>query len=154
MNKQDHAHPPIAPPQLPIGYWLKQADNLLTEQINKIQAANGTSRFEWQVLNLLKELGSANKEQLFENLRTFVDASNFNEIISHLVGCGWLEQSEASQSGVGEFHLSEEGRRQYEVIFAKQKEVRERAMQGISVDEYATVVRVLQQMVSNLGEHR
>jgi hypothetical protein len=24
----------------PIGYWLKRADNLLTEQINKSQAAN------------------------------------------------------------------------------------------------------------------
>lgn len=31
-------------------YWLKQADKLIIEHINRIQTANGVSRFEWQVL--------------------------------------------------------------------------------------------------------
>jgi hypothetical protein len=36
----------VTKPNLPIGYWLKQADKLLTEKINEVQAANGVSRFE------------------------------------------------------------------------------------------------------------
>ncbi len=40
---------------LPIGYWMKQADNLLTLGIDKIQAAFGFSRTDWQILNALKE---------------------------------------------------------------------------------------------------
>ena len=140
-----------ASPKLPIGYWLKQADNLLTEQINKAQVANGVTRFEWQILNRLREIGSASREQLFAILHTFVDAPHFDEIMTRLVARGWVEQSKASKSGVEEFQLSEKGRSQHEVIFATQKEVRERAMQGISAEEYATVMRVLQRIVSNLG---
>jgi len=65
-------------PNLPIGYWLKQADNLITQHINRVQAANGVSRFEWQVRNLLYEAGAASRERLFETMRTFVDASGDN----------------------------------------------------------------------------
>jgi DNA-binding MarR family transcriptional regulator len=134
--------------KLPIGYWLKQADNLLTEQINKAQAAHRVSRFEWQVLNVLEEIGNASRERIFETMRAFVDARNLEEIITGLIARGWIERSKASQA---ELQLSEEGRRQHEVIFATQKEIRQRAMQGISEEEYATAIRVLQRIVNNLG---
>ena len=134
-----------ARPQLPIGYWIKQADNLLTAQINAAQSAHGLSRPEWQILNTLKESGGAGREQIFETLRTFVDASSFIELLRHLSERGWIEQT-----GSENFQLTEEGRRQYDVIFATQKEVRRRAMQGISEEEYTTVVRVLQRIVTNL----
>ncbi|MCG3158980.1 MAG: hypothetical protein DKINENOH_05628 [bacterium] len=137
--------------KLPIGYWLKQADNLLTEQINKAHATHGVSRFDWQVLNTLKDVGSASRERMFETLQTFVDRSHFNGILTSLVERGWIEPRKGPQSGVEEFQLTEQGERQHEVLFATQKEVRQRAMQGISEAEYATVIRVLQQIVNNLG---
>ncbi|MCI0422953.1 MAG: hypothetical protein L0312_27630, partial [Acidobacteria bacterium] len=61
-----------------------------------------------------------------------------------------VEQSGVSKHGTEEFQRTEEGRRQHGVILATQKEVRQRAMQGIGEEEYATVIRVLQRMVSNL----
>jgi DNA-binding MarR family transcriptional regulator len=140
---------PILDSDCAVGYWLKQADNLLTEQINKVQAANRVSRFDWQVLNMLNELGSAGRKRLFETMRTFVDEPDFEEILSGLIERGWVEK--VSHSGTEEFQLAEEGRRQHAVILATQKEVRARAMQGISEEEYATVIRVLQRIVSNLG---
>jgi DNA-binding MarR family transcriptional regulator len=142
---------PVTKPQLPIGYWLKQVDNLLTEQINQAQAANGVSRFDWQVLNMLKEIDSTNREQLFESMRTFVDAASFDDLLTRLIERGWVEPSNASKSGTEELHLTDEGRRQHELVFATQKKVRERAMQGVSQEEYTIVIRVLQRMVSNLG---
>jgi DNA-binding MarR family transcriptional regulator len=138
-------------PKLPIGYWLKQADNLLTEQINKAQATHAVSRFDWQVLNTLHEIGSANRERIFEIVRTFVDAAGFDAIMSHLIERGWVELSRVAGSDLQEFQLTKEGQRQYEVIFTTQKEVRQRAVQGVSAEEYATVIRVLQRIVSNLG---
>lgn len=138
-------------PKLPIGYWLKQADNLLTEQIDKAQAIHGVSRSDWQVLNVLKEIGSASRERIFETMHTFLDASSFNNIITHLIERGWIEQRKVTKTGMEEFQLTREGQRQHEVIFATQKEVRQRAMEGISQEEYATVIRVLQRIVSNLG---
>jgi DNA-binding MarR family transcriptional regulator len=79
-------------PNLPIGYWLKWADKLLAEKINEVQAANGVSRSEWQVLNLICEAGSASKERIFEIMHTFIDAPNLDDIIRHLIERGWIEQ--------------------------------------------------------------
>ena len=39
-------------PQLPIGYWLKRVDALLTTAIDQAQAEHGVSRTQWQVLNI------------------------------------------------------------------------------------------------------
>ena len=134
--------------KLPIGYWLKQADEVLTEQINQAQAMHGVSRTEWQILNLLKENGRATRESIFQTMRTFVDTSEFQEIINRLAERGWIDES----VGSGELQLTEAGQRQHERIFATQKEVRQRAMQGISQDEYTTTIRVLKQMIENLDQ--
>ena len=42
------------------------------------------------------------------------------------------------------------GKAQREIVFELQREVRSRAMQGITEQEYATVIDVLERMVSNL----
>lgn len=138
-------------PQLPIGYWLKQADTLLTAQIDHAQAVHGVSRTEWQVINLLMERGHANRTAIFATMRTFVDAATLDAVLAALVARGWVERQPETTPGTDAFHLTAEGQRQHAAIFATQKEVRQRAMQGISAEEYATVVRVLQQMVDNLG---
>lgn len=138
-------------PNLPIGYWLKQADNLLTEQIDKAQSVHGVTRSDWQVLNTLKEAGSASREQIFETMRTFIDASQLDKIVNDLTERGWVEPRRAGEAGPEALQLTEEGQRQHAAIFATQKEIRQRAVQGISEEEYVTVLRVLQQMVNNLN---
>jgi DNA-binding MarR family transcriptional regulator len=137
---------------LPIGYWLKQADNLITEQVNKVQADNGISRFDWQVLNTLHEVGPVSKDRIFEVMSTFVDAAGLDAILVHLAERGWAESIESGQAGIVTYQLTHEGERRHSVILAAQKEARQRTVQGISEEEYATVIRVLQQIVSNLGE--
>ena len=49
-----------------------------------------------------------------------------------------------------ELELTEAGRDERDAVFKLQSDVRRRAMQGITEQEYATVVTVLQRMVSNL----
>jgi DNA-binding MarR family transcriptional regulator len=139
-----------AKPKLPIGYWLKQADKLLTQQINQAHTSQGVSRSDWQVLNMLKELGSASRESIFETMHTFVDADGFNQIISALSERKWIESRRNLNSGIEESQLTEEGHHQHEIIFTTQKKIRQQAMQDISEEEYSTVIRVLQQIVSNL----
>lgn len=50
------------------------------------------------------------------------------------------------------FQLTEEGLVAHGTVLTAQQEVRQRAMQGISEEEYATVLRVLQRIVSNLAD--
>jgi DNA-binding MarR family transcriptional regulator len=140
--------------QRPIGYWLKQADNLLTEQINEAHATHRVSRADWQVLNTLKYGASASREQIFETMQIFVDASNFNDIMTSLAARGWILQQQGSKPGADAFQLTEDGERQHAILLAAQKGVRQRAMEGISEAEYVTVIRVLQQIVNNLSGKR
>ncbi len=109
------------------------------------------SRFEWQVLNLLHEASEASRERLFETMRTFVDASGLDMILKRLVENGCVKQGDSKQ-GVANFQPTDDGRRHHGVILAAQKQAREKLMQGISEDEYATVIRVLQRIVINLQQ--
>ena len=138
----------ITQQRLPIGYWLKQVHNLITEHINNVQMANGVTRSDWQVLNTLYEVGSADKKQLFTVMHTFVDVAQLEQILVELNARGWVT---ALENGVITYQLSDEGRQQHGKILDAQQIVRQQVMQGISQEEYATVMRVLQQMVANLA---
>jgi len=52
--------------------------------------------------------------------------------------------------GIAELELTGEGKEGHRTIFSLQSEVRKRALQGISPEEYATVIEVLQRIVGNL----
>ncbi|MCB8926010.1 MAG: hypothetical protein H6652_10350 [Ardenticatenaceae bacterium] len=134
--------------ELPIGYWLKQADKMLTEQINLAQSVHHVSRTDWQILNLLHENGRIHSEQLLVTMRPFIEVDQFEKSINILMERGWI----AGEAGRGDLQLTAAGQTQHGHILATQTEVRQRAMQGISQDEYGTVVRVLQQIVENLQQ--
>lgn len=135
-------------PQLPIGYWLKQADNLINQRINAIQAANGVSRSDWQVLNMLHEVGTATQTTILATMQTFLDAPTLDTILARFVDHGWVER--VSNADESSYQLSDAGKQQHSLILTSQKTVREQAMQGISEADYHTTVQVLQQIVANL----
>lgn len=78
-------------------------------------------------------------------MQTFVSEAEQGQILTELSTRGWLVQTEK-----GAFQLSAEGRANHQRILESQKKVRQRAMQDISEEDYATVIRVLQQIVKNL----
>ncbi len=137
-------------PRLPIGYWLKRADEAITKHVNDVQTVNGVSRTDWQVLSLLREAGSANEERLLETMRPFVDATGLHEIIARLATRGWILQGSDGPGSAADIRLTDEGQRTHAAILALQNDVRRKAMQGISEEEYTTVINVLQRMVTNL----
>jgi hypothetical protein len=68
---------------LPIGYWIKHLDHLLTEGINKIQNQFGLTRSDWQVLNCLSEQSKIEKENLLEIMKPLANATTIKKIIWH-----------------------------------------------------------------------
>jgi DNA-binding MarR family transcriptional regulator len=135
-------------PHLPIGYWLKRADEVLTGRINEAQRANGLSRTEWQILNVLYEVGSATDEQLATPMRPFADVTSLREAVTGLGQRGLIA---GNGSADDRYVLTTQGQRTHEAALALQKEVRQQAIKGISGADYATAIRVLQQIVENLG---
>jgi DNA-binding MarR family transcriptional regulator len=129
---------------LPIGYWLKQADNLLTERINAIQAANGINRTEWQVINLLSA-GERAPGQLCEKLQPFTGKDNLHGLLGELVAKEIIEVNN------GNYLLTSKGREVYDACFKQQQEFRMKTMEGISAEDYATTLETLQKIVTNLS---
>ena len=134
--------------QPPIGYWLKHTDEVITKHVNQVLCDNGFTRFRWQVLNMLYEAGTTTKSDIFTTMKTFIDAHQLDEILDGFEQDGWLVKS--SDGDFTSLELTDAGMAEREVIFKRQSEVRRRALQGITDQEYTTVIDVLQRMVNNL----
>ena len=141
------AHQDIAKHK-PIGYWLKHADNVITEHIDRVLSENGFTRSRWQVLNILYQAGTITRDALFESMQTFIDAPQLDEIIEESVEEGWLVGF--GEGDGAQLTLTDAGNANGETIFELQSEVRRRAIKGITEREYATVIDVLERMVRNL----
>ena len=144
MAQQDSTKQP------PIGYWLKHADEVLTKHINQVLSDYGFTRFHWQVLNMVYEADTIASEDVFNTMKTFIDARQFDEILDGFVKEGWLV--ERNDGDTTALMLTSAGKTERETIFKLQSEVRRRAMQGITDQDYTIVISVLQRMVNNLEE--
>ena len=105
-------------PHLPIGYWLKKADELLTARINEAQEANGLTRTEWQILNVLHEAAPVAKSQIVETLSPFGDPASLGSAVDALVDRGLVEDD---GSGSGKLQLSPQGRGLHAAALEMQK---------------------------------
>jgi DNA-binding MarR family transcriptional regulator len=131
--------------QPPIGYWLKHADEVITARSNQALADQGFTRFRWQALNMIYEAGTITRDEVFNVLQTFIDAHQLDEMLDGFVREGWLVVEGNA------LNLTEAGKSKRTDLFKRQGEVRRRAMQGISDEEYVTIIAVLQRMVNNLA---
>ncbi|MES2648248.1 MAG: hypothetical protein V4717_15330 [Bacteroidota bacterium] len=75
----------MEPKNLPVGYWIKQADNLLTEGINRIHEVNGLNRSAWQLLHLLSKQTTSDIVTIIEIIEPFGDAGSIHEILNNLL---------------------------------------------------------------------
>lgn len=132
---------------LPIGYWLRRADELLTARIGEAQHDNGLSRLDWQALNVVHDAGSPNAGHVASTLSPFASAVEGSNVLRSLAGRGLVHQKAS-----GEYELTTAGSLLYEKALSAQKEVRFQATLGIGEDEYRATVTVLQRLVKNL-EH-
>jgi DNA-binding MarR family transcriptional regulator len=135
--------------QKPIGYWLKHVDEVITEHVDRVLSDNGFTRFRWQVLNIVYEAGTISRGSLFDTMQTFINTRQMDEILDGFVEEGWLVIKRGAGEGA-QLKLTDAGKAKRETVFKLQSEVRRRAMQGITEQEYATVIDVLERMVKNL----
>lgn len=142
MDRQDRTK------QKPIGYWLKRADEVITEHVDLVLSDNGFTRFRWQVLNIVYQAGTITRGNVLETMQAYSDARQLEEILDGFVEERWLVKSGGGDDA--QLTLTNAGKAQRENVFKLQREVRSRAMQGITEQEYATVIDVLVRMVSNL----
>lgn len=131
--------------QLPIGYWLKRADDLLTRRIDEVQRANGLTRLGWQALNVVRERPTASHSEITDTLQSFAEATAVDDVLAELADRGLISGS--AEHGFG---LTPGGTELYDRALQAQKAIRQRSVAGISETDYATTVAVIQRLVDNL----
>jgi DNA-binding MarR family transcriptional regulator len=130
----------------PIGYWLKLVDNLIERQFATTLDEHGVTRQQWQLLNVLSR-GTATVEQLDEAIRQFLtgDTESSAEHLSELIESAWVD---ATPTG---YEMTERGFTAFGTLSEVVAHQRTAISEGITAQEYAETVGVLEKMARNLG---
>jgi len=129
--------------KLPIGYYLKKVDNLLTEGINQIHKEHNINRTQWQILNSVKENPGIAREQIAGLLSEFDRKEAINQAISNLVERGLIHENAA-------LNLTSQGEELFEICLKKQTAFRQKAMKNITEEEYNQIIATLEKIIENL----
>lgn len=133
----------------PIGYWLKCADDAITRRVNDSLKRLGLTRLHWQALHVVRVAGRTTVLQLANELRGFADEAGLETLVESLMVRGYVARVSGT-SRVESFELTAAGQTAYTQALEVQTEVRQRMMEGLSREDYQTVIRVLQAMIANL----
>jgi DNA-binding MarR family transcriptional regulator len=134
-------------PLRPIGYWLKLVDRLLDEQFIETMEEHGITRRQWQMMNLLADKPSTAGE-LAEALGPFIpeeEGEGPQEPVEELVESGWVSAEN------GHYALTDTGRASLASLGEVVDRTRARMADGISEEEYAATLDVLERIARNLG---
>ena len=119
----------------PFGFWLKLVDRRLSEEMETLFAADGITRRDWRILNLLA--GEVRDERLAERLRAKPHA------LHRLVGRGWIDGTPPE--------VTDAGREARDRLEEQVSALRERVAGAVSAEDFATTLRTLEAVARELG---
>lgn len=137
--------PPAPDVRRPLGYWLKHIDRTIEEQFAQLLAAEGLNRRAWQVLNTLAQ-APATAAQLDAALAPFLTE---DEPTVAGYADALLTRGDATADD-GTYTLTSTGRQTHARVAALVRAQRARVTAGLTPDDYATVIGLLQRIAANL----
>lgn len=130
--------------ELPIGYWIKRADQLLTEGADVVQSTFGLNRTSWMLVNSLAEKEWMSVDDCLKLLTPFTEKEQFDKLLEGLSARNVIEQKSDHLS------LTNEGSDLHRKCLVAQQAFRSKTMDGISQEQYTMAVSTLKRLVSNL----
>ncbi|MEZ2444220.1 MarR family winged helix-turn-helix transcriptional regulator [Chitinophaga sp. RCC_12] len=131
--------------KLPIGWYLKEADCLITNFTNAAFESFGITRFHWQVLKNINTHGKISKDLYYHQVSRFLTVAELDEILDTLLSRNWIQHADDLYS------FTDTGKQEYAAIDALQMKNREKVMEGITPEEHLTAINFLEKMIKNLG---
>ncbi len=126
--------------------WLALVDRLVEQRFSGTLDEHGITRMQWRILTALSD-GDKTADELdaaLADLPAFDDDQTAAEQLDELVESGWVDAT-------GAYALTERGRTAYGHILDAVAELRITALAGVSDDEEAAMIGVLERMARNLG---
>jgi DNA-binding MarR family transcriptional regulator len=125
----------------PIGFWLKEVDRLIEESFVRLLGEQDLTRRHWQTLHTIAE-GPVTAADIDAALAPFEDT--VAPVVDELVARGWVARTGDTLT------LTEFGREVHAAVSRRVAANRKALTDGISAEEYATVINVLERMADNL----
>lgn len=136
----------------PLGYLIKSVDNALHRYVDGVlHEAHGVGRGHWQALRTAQDDPHLILEQFSAEAAAFYSPDQINELLTSLTGKGWLCLDPAD-SGTTAMRITEAGRELLEQMSRTQARTAQILSEGVSPEDYETVVRTLAKMLKNLEE--
>ncbi len=135
--------PPDTPADRPLGWWLKQADVRLDAAFDQVLQGRDVDRRIWQVLASLAKQPT-DRSALTSSLAPFDEPQVIDSVLGDLTDRGWVDESD------GVLALTPEGRREQTALAPLAGEVRRQVADALPGDDYATLVKLLSQLVAAL----
>lgn len=133
-NENDH----LPTDKRPLGYWLRAVDALLTREFAQALEAEGISRRDWMLLNVLS--GDVDAPGLSERL------ARKGKRLRSLEERGWVEET-----GDGTWTLTEAGRAEKERVGGIVDGIRSRLVDAVGAEAFADTMSSLEAMARELG---
>ena len=131
----------------PVGWWVKEADRRLDAAFDQSLRSGRADRRAWQVLESLAGRPVARAE-LVASLAPFDSPERVERVVDGLRSRGLVDDTGSA------VRLTPAGEQVRADLAPRVDEVRRRVAEALPGDEYATLLRLLGQLVTALGEAR
>ncbi|MBO9730080.1 MAG: hypothetical protein J7623_15690 [Chitinophaga sp.] len=131
--------------KLPIGWYLKEADSLITQYINNAFEVFGINRFHWQVLKQIDTHGKISRELYYYQVNRFLTEAELDEILDSLVARNWVQHNDDLYS------FTPLGAAEFAKIADDQDENYKKILNGTSIDAYLATIDFLEIIIKNMG---
>jgi DNA-binding MarR family transcriptional regulator len=132
--------------QKPIGWYLKEADVLITSFFEEAFDQYCITRFHWMVLRAIKANGYINVEAHHEELKYFIKLERLKGIIDNLQARRWIVADYKN------FKFTEKGERLFKAVTDAYEQQLQKMMQGITDEEYNNTIATLSKIIANLDK--
>ncbi|MFY0254953.1 hypothetical protein ACDQ55_13480 [Chitinophaga sp. 30R24] len=131
--------------KLPFGWYLKEADTLITQNINNTFETYGINRFHWQVLKNIDTHGKICKDLFYHQVSRFLTRTELDEIMEMLEYRKWINEDQ------GNYSFTDLGAQEYKQISVIQEENKQKILAGTTPEAYLATINFLETVIKNLG---
>jgi hypothetical protein len=131
--------------KLPIGWYLKEADSLITQYINASFESFGINRFHWQVMKHIDSHEKISKALYYHQVSRFLTEQELEEIMISLQSRNWVQQDGDMYS------FTSTGKAIFADIMDTQQGNHEKILVGTTTDEYLATINFLETIIQNMG---
>lgn len=128
----------------PIGAWVREADIVFTHLTRKTVSHGSFNRMEWQLLNFIHERGNAPINEAKVLLNVFDRDKVTDQVIMRFVSDGLVVKDGKNIT------VTDKGRKAYAEVNEIQEEIKRKAMEGVTEEEYVTTIATLRKLIDNL----